>query len=328
MKNLLKIVSIIGLSVITQTAYSAEVTDTFTTGDTLTAAKINNIKSAVNDNDTRISNIVLTPGPAGADSTVAGPTGPAGAAGTVGGIGNTGAKGDTGAAGAQGATGANSTVAGPTGPAGLGVVVSSSAPTVNDDMNSPYSVGTVWIDTSAAKPYILVDNSANHAVWAFVLAGSATRYAIGDAGPAGGIVFHVTDGGLHGLEAATVDQERAEWGCVGTIISGAIGTVVGTGEQNTADIIAGCPGTIAASVAAAYGPGWYLPSKEELILLLSQSTDFYGGVLGGFASQGYWSSSQYDINTPWNLVLDLGQYVPSYWLYRFAPSGVRAVRSF
>jgi uncharacterized membrane protein YeaQ/YmgE (transglycosylase-associated protein family) len=326
MKNLLKIVSIIGLSVITQTAYSAEVTDTFTTGDTLTAAKINNIKSAVNDNDTRISNIVLTPGPAGADSTVAGPTGPAGAAGTVGGIGNTGAKGDTGAAGAQGATGANSTVAGPTGPTGLGAVVSSSAPTVNDDMNSPYSVGTVWIDTSAAKPYILVDNSANAAVWT-VLVGSATRYAIGDAGPAGGIVFHVTDGGLHGLEAATVDQERAEWGCVGTIISGAIGTVVGTGEQNTADIIAGCPGTTAASVAAALAPGWYLPSKEELILLFSQRINFFGGVLGGFASPDYWSSSQYDNDLSWYLWLSTDFADPDV-VFKNGTSGVRAVRSF
>jgi hypothetical protein len=55
MKNLLKIVSIIGLTVITQTAYSAAVTDTFTTGDTLTAEKLNNIKNAVNDNNTRIS---------------------------------------------------------------------------------------------------------------------------------------------------------------------------------------------------------------------------------------------------------------------------------
>jgi hypothetical protein len=292
MKNLLKIVSIIGLSVITQTAYSAEVTDTFTTGDTLTAAKINNIKSAVNDNDTRISNIVLTPGPAGADSTVAGPTGPAGAAGTVGGIGNTGAKGDTGAAGAQGATGANSTVAGPTGPAGFGGVVSSSAPTVNHDMNSPYSVGTVWIDTSAAKSYILVDNSANAAVWT-VLGESATSYAIGDVGPAGGIVFHVTDGGLHGLEAATVDQASIQWGCYLTAIWGASGTVVGTGEQNTADIIAGCPGTTAASVAAAYGPGWYLPSMEELTLLLAQRIRGSLGVVGGWNFTYYWSSSQF-----------------------------------
>jgi hypothetical protein len=55
MKNLLKIASIIGLTVITQTAYSAPVTDTFETGDTLTAEKLNNIKAAVNDNNTRIS---------------------------------------------------------------------------------------------------------------------------------------------------------------------------------------------------------------------------------------------------------------------------------
>jgi hypothetical protein len=57
MKNLLEIASIIGLTVITQIAYSAEVTDTFTTGDTLTAEKLNSIKSAVNDNDTRIDGI-------------------------------------------------------------------------------------------------------------------------------------------------------------------------------------------------------------------------------------------------------------------------------
>jgi hypothetical protein len=63
MKNLLKIASIIGLTVITQTAYSAAVTDTFETGDTLTAAQLNNIKAAVNDNDTRISDIAQTPGP-------------------------------------------------------------------------------------------------------------------------------------------------------------------------------------------------------------------------------------------------------------------------
>ena len=99
MKNLLKIVSIIGLTVITQTAYSAEVKDTFDPGDRLTAAKINNIKNAVNDNDTRISDILLTPGPAGAKGT-------------------------------NGKDGADSTVAVPKGDTGLGAVVFSSAPTV------------------------------------------------------------------------------------------------------------------------------------------------------------------------------------------------------
>ncbi len=35
---------------------------------------------------------------------------------------------------------------------------------------------------------------------------SGGPYVIGGTGPAGGFVFHVTDDGLHGLEAAPVDQ--------------------------------------------------------------------------------------------------------------------------
>ncbi len=65
--------------------------------------------------------------------------------------------------------------------------------------------------------------------------------AIGDTGPAGGIVFYIAGDCTHGLEAALVDQSSgAEWGCIDTTISGADGTIVGTGAQNTADIIAGC----------------------------------------------------------------------------------------
>ncbi len=133
----------------------------------------------------------------------------------------------------------------------------------------------------------------------------AATYAIGDTGPAGGIVFHITDGGLHGLEAAAVvDQEThvtylvsAQWGCSGALIPGAAGTAVGTGAQNTADIIAGCDETSAASVAAAHGPGWFLPSRDELNLLYAQKVS---GVVGGFASNNYWSSSQNNSNNVWN----------------------------
>jgi hypothetical protein len=244
-------------------------------------ADADDVNANFNELETRIETITLTPGPVGPASTVAGPTGPAGAASIVAGpTGPAGAAstvaGPTGPAGAAstvagptGPAGAASTVAGPKGAAGLGAVVFNTAPTVNDDMNSSYSVGTVWIDTSAANAYILVDNSANAAVWT-VMGGSATGslYAIGDAGPAGGIVFHVTDGGLHGLEAATVDQVSTQWGCHGTLISFANGTVVGTGEQNTADIVAGCNETTAASVAAAYGPGSHFPSEDELTIVM------------------------------------------------------------
>jgi hypothetical protein len=224
--------------------------------------------------------------------------------------------------------GAASKLVGPTGPAGLGTVVFNFAPTVNDDMNSSYSLGTVWIDTSAAKPYILVDSSAGAAVWT-VLGGSATGssatgslYAIGDTGPAGGIVFHVTDGGLHGLEAATVDQEQAPWGCNGTSILHANGTAVGTGEQNTVNIIAGCDGTTAASVAAAYGPGWYLPSKDELNLLYAQRV---AGVVGGFSHLNYWSSSQDGFEVAWTQYFDDG-FQGAY--HKANNSIVRAIRAF
>jgi hypothetical protein len=301
MKNLLKIVSIIALTVITQTAYSAAVTDTFATGDTLTAAQLNNIKSAVNDNDTRISEIALTPGPAGADSTVAGP------------------KGDT---------GADSTVAGPPGPAGLvGAVAFDSAPTAADDMNT-YTLGTLWIDTSAATAYILVDNSPSAAVWTTL--GSPTIWAIGDTGPAGGIVFHITDRGLHGLEVAAEDQATdAHWGCtsefeltIGTPTPGAYGTVVGTGKQNTADIIQFCNDPTAASVAAAYGDGWYLPSRDELRLIYNQKRD---GVVGGFASNYYWSSSQSSNQYAWAQHFGRGS---SVYRLKYETLMVRAVRDF
>ena len=55
MKNVLKVAPIVGLLVASQLAYAAPVTDTYTTGDTLTADKMNNIKSAVNDNNTRLT---------------------------------------------------------------------------------------------------------------------------------------------------------------------------------------------------------------------------------------------------------------------------------
>lgn len=44
-----------GLLLASQLAYSGSIADTYTSGDTLTATKMGNIKSAVNDNDSNIS---------------------------------------------------------------------------------------------------------------------------------------------------------------------------------------------------------------------------------------------------------------------------------
>jgi hypothetical protein len=106
-----------------------------------------------------------------------------------------------------------------------------------------------------------------------------TEYAIGDTGPAGGIVFDVTPDGLNGLEAAPVDQGTAPWNCRGTDVVGVenIGSEAedpNSGAVNTSLIAVQCPGdaTNAAVLAAVYvwpngQTGGFLPNKEELDLL-------------------------------------------------------------
>jgi hypothetical protein len=151
-------------------------------------------------------------------------------------------------------------------------------------------------------------------------------FAIGDTGLAGGIVFYVTDGGLHGLEAAPADQSSgAQWGCSGTDLPGADGVDVGTGAQNTADILAGCstPG-IAARIAAAYTlngyDDWFLPSKDELNELFQERS-----VVGGFTDGSFWSSSESDSTNAWYLNYVDGS---EYSISKAATLRVRAVRAF
>ena len=159
------------------------------------------------------------------------------------------------------------------------------------------------------------------------------HYAIGDTGPAGGIVFYVTGGGLHGLEAAPVDQDSATWGCFTAPIAGATGSAVGTGAANTAAIVAGCaePGT-AAKVADAYSlngyDDWFLPSKDELNLMYINIG--LGAIapltnVGGFANGYYWSSTYNDYNSAWNQYFDSGSQYP---LDKDNSLRVRAVRAF
>ena len=156
-------------------------------------------------------------------------------------------------------------------------------------------------------------------------------YAIGDTGPAGGWIFYdkgISSDGWQYLEAAPSDQSTgAEWGCEGLEIPGADGMAVGTGEQNTIDIEAGCTtvGT-AADICANLSLGgysdWFLPSRYELNLMY-ENLKVAG--FGGFADETYWSSSEVG---PGNVILqnlDNGSVANT---SKFALLRVRAARAF
>jgi hypothetical protein len=137
-------------------------------------------------------------------------------------------------------------------------------------------------------------------------------------------VFYVTDGGLHGLEAAPQNQS-APWGCHGTSIAGADGTAVDTGAQNTADILAGCSESgIAARIAGDYSlngyADWFLPSKDELYLLYQQKD-----VVGNFATGAYWSSTENNSSLAWIHIFSNGNQT---YTYKNNTVGVRAIRAF
>ncbi|PKG92855.1 hypothetical protein CXF95_28105 [Paraglaciecola sp. MB-3u-78] len=255
-----------------------------------------------------------------------GPVGKNGADGADGAVGATGKDGPVGKNGADGADGADGAVGatgkdGPDGKNGAdgadGIMYDGA---FEGDMQ--YWNGNAWMmitaPTENAGSLSFCDGQPT-----WTQGGCPVYYEIGDQGPAGGIVFYVSNEGLNGLEAAPADQVATQWGCYGTSISGANGTAVGTGEQNTADIIAGCDETTAASVASAYGPGWYLPSIDEATLLYMQKD-----AVGGFSHDGYWSSSHGGHNSfawPQQFNPARGQY--GNW-YKSRVLRVRAVRAF
>ena len=161
----------------------------------------------------------------------------------------------------------------------------------------------------------------------------SSSLAIGDT-LQGGIVFWL-DGYGAGLIAAPTDQSSsAEWGCNGTNITGADGTAIGTGNQNTIDILNGCttPGTaadICANLTLGGYSDWFLPSKDELYkmyLNIGQGNALGLGNVGGFASNDYWSSTEYGSNGAWVQDFNSGNQDNSF--NKNVDLIVRAVRAF
>jgi hypothetical protein len=203
---------------------------------------------------------------------------------------------------------------------GSGTVVSGTFNTI-DWSAGPYFIktetdptgGTTYTITGTSQlmsvPYALYAKTSGNGAGPQGPAGATGGYPVHIIGESygGGIVFYVYDGGQHGLIAATADQSLGvRWNGGTNTNTRARADGIGAGLKNTAIIIAN-QGPVdgndfAATVCNEYSVSvgdttygdWYLPSKYELNLLHLQRT-----VVGGFASEIYWSSTEVDDDFAW-----------------------------
>ena len=168
--------------------------------------------------------------------------------------------------------------------------------------------------------------TSNGSTWISSVNSSNNTHSIGES-YGGGIVFYVYDGGTHGLIAATNDQSsNADWGLGTGYETRAKANGIAAGIKNTTLIIAseisqrktsqeyknygnGYNGQDFAAticnefyvsitentIETTFGD-WYLPSKYELNLLYQKRT-----TVGNFASDKYWSSTEYDSDKAWTI---------------------------
>ncbi|MDY0140552.1 MAG: hypothetical protein RBR97_01505 [Bacteroidales bacterium] len=163
----------------------------------------------------------------------------------------------------------------------------------------------------------------------------------------GGIVFYILQTGdlgyveteTHGLICDIADLNDAHWadyGCYDSDVNGAEATAIGTGMQNTINIISDCQGEsaylaaelCAISTNAGY-TDWFLPSSLELNQMYISSSSINSGALanGGmsFISTPYWSSTEFSNTTAISQYLDDGT---SGAEDKEATNNVRAIRVF
>lgn len=157
---------------------------------------------------------------------------------------------------------------------------------INGIISAIYNLG----DLPVCGPYICPTTTTTTT--------DAPGYIVGEAAE-GGIIAYILqsfDPGYdplvqHGLVVSIPDVSTgAVWGCAGTSIS--TGIAIGEGNQNTINIIAGCPTAgIAAKlcgdlVESGYSD-WYLPSQNELSRIYLNRA-----IIGVFANAQYWNSTE------------------------------------
>jgi len=178
------------------------------------------------------------------------------------------------------------------------------------------------------------DGSCQYSEGGIDCEGNITEYLLGMEAE-GGIVFYIDETGEHGLVAAIEDLPGSyQWGCFEEYVEGADGQGVGTGYQNTIDIVnQGCftenGGITAAQATINYEFGgfdnWYLPSIEELseIQVILVNAGFHPS--GEFEESKYWSSTEIDNVNAAN-ILFTGGWI--YWNSKSSSKLVRPIRSF
>ena len=159
---------------------------------------------------------------------------------------------------------------------------------------------------------------------------SPVTYQVGDYyddGKKQGVVFAVSDGGRHG-KIVSLDEEDLPW-CIKRIIVGTSSD--SDGKSNTDKVIARADSANypAFQWCREKGQEWYLPSKEELELLL-QVRDKVNKTLRDKSMEELsdfwnWSSTEKDSNFAWGVLMNDGR--TGYGNKDFR-SSVRAVSAF
>jgi hypothetical protein len=163
----------------------------------------------------------------------------------------------------------------------------------------PHTTGGLTVGLEYAFVVTAV-NAFGESAASAVATATARTYAVGDTGPAGGIVFYdkgsYSDGWRY-LESAASDQSAGiGWGSESTA-TGATSTEIGAGKTNTETIVSVLgSGDYAAKLCSDLSLGgyddWFLPSWNELSTMYELRS-----TIGGFSAAWYWSSTELSIKS-------------------------------